>query len=224
MKGHDRLTLLIATESTIFRECLVHRLGEEDRFRVTSASTVAEIFSHFRSAPPDLLIADLDALGPLPESLLTRLRSEWPEARILALSESGGDADAARILRAGAMGFFLKREGVKSLLNALHAVARGETWAGRLATARAISEITGSCDRKSPGDLTPRENQLLALLRDGYRNKEIARMLRIEEPTVKAHLHNLFRKLNVRTRVEAALHGEGAAARPSDRKPGALPG
>ncbi len=210
MKEETRLTVLIATENTIFRECLTDRLEAEDRFRVTVVGAAPEIFAQFKASPPDILLFDMDALGPLPESLLTRLRHYWPEAKILVLSEQAGEIGAARILRAGATGFLSKKEGVKNLLRALNALARGETWAGRQVTARALSDLlTGSRKRSLSGDLTPRESQLLALVRDGYRNKEIARLLRIEEPTVKAHLHSLFKKLKVRTRVEAALQSAG---------------
>lgn len=209
-KDDRRLTVLIASENAIFRECLQYRLEEEVRYRVLSAGSAPEIFGQFQSSPPDILLFDMDALGPLPETLLTRLRQDWPETRVLVLSEQEGDMGAARILRAGATGLLSKKEGVKNLLRALSAVGRGETWAGRLVTARALTDLlTGTEKRGRSGDLTPRESQLLSLVRDGYRNKEIARLLRIEEPTVKAHLHSLFKKLKVRTRVEAALQAAG---------------
>jgi DNA-binding NarL/FixJ family response regulator len=200
-----RMKLLIATENTMFRECLASRLSQEKRVHVTTAAVTPEILDHLRRTLPDVLLFDLDALGPLPESLLTRLRYHWPGLRILAMTERGGEVNAARILRAGAMGFISKDEKVQSLLRALEAVARGEIWAGRRATARALSDFTRSRPVRNQNDLTPREGQLLALLKDGYRNKELAKLLKIEERTVKAHLHSLYKKLKVRSRVEAAL-------------------
>jgi DNA-binding NarL/FixJ family response regulator len=114
------------------------------------------------------------------------------------------DPWVARALRFGAAGLVGKNESVTTLLQAMEAVASGETWAGRRAIAQALSGLVKE-RRRSASPLTSRERQLLSLLGEGYRNKELATLLKIKEHTVKIHLHSLFRKLNVRTRVEAAL-------------------
>ncbi len=205
MKTSQAVTVLIASENTLLRECLAERIAREPGFRVLAeAADASDLPTQLKRAAPDALLFDADGLGALPENLLERLRSRWPDLRILALSGRTDDFAVARALRSGAAGVLGKAEGLSMLFRALSAVASGQSWAGREAIARALTGLQRRV-RSSAGVLTPRERQLLGLLAEGYRNKELASLLRIKEQTVKIHLHSLFRKLNVRTRVEAAL-------------------
>ena len=203
MKG-SRVEVLIASENRLFRECLADRIARDRRFRVQEAVSTVQLPPRLKRERPGLLLVDADSLGPVPESLLSRLRSDWPELRVLAMAAQVSDPWVARALRYGAAGLVGKNESVATLLQAMDAVASGETWAGRRAIAQALSGLVRE-RRRSTSPLTSRERQLLSLLGEGYRNKELATLLKIKEHTVKIHLHSLFRKLNVRTRVEAAL-------------------
>lgn len=202
--GSRALLVMIASENTLLRECLAERIGAEPGFQVSSAGAAdaKRLTAQLKRESPDVLLLDAESLGVTPHGLLVRLRSRWPRLKILTLTSRADELATARALRSGALGVLSKTEGVSTLFRALTAVASGESWAGREAMARAL---TGFHARPSPRALTPRERQLLGLLGDGYRNKELASILKIKEQTVKVHLHSLFRKLNVRTRVEAAL-------------------
>ena len=203
MKG-PRVDVLVASENRLFRECLADRIARDRRFRMQDAISIVQLPMRLKKERPGLLLVDADSLGPVPESLLARLRSDWPELRVLAMARQVSDPWVARALRFGAAGLVGKNESVTTLLQAMEAVASGETWAGRRAIAQALSGLVKE-RRRSASPLTSRERQLLSLLGEGYRNKELATLLKIKEHTVKIHLHSLFRKLNVRTRVEAAL-------------------
>jgi DNA-binding NarL/FixJ family response regulator len=205
VKPRRRTTVLVASENGLFRECLNDRIGRDNRFRVVPMASAADLLSQVKACRPELLLFDADDLGAAPESLLLRLRSLRPQLRVLALISSVKDLSVARILRYGASGTISKEESVSTLLRAMAAVASGETWAPPKAIAQALSNLVEERRRVSTSALTMRERQLLSLLGEGYRNKELATLLRIKEQTVKIHLHSLFRKLNVRTRVEAAL-------------------
>lgn len=198
----------VASENALLRDCLAEEIGRREHFRVGHViAAAAELLALLEREHPDVLIFDAETLGSIPEALLTRLRSRWPDSRILALSPRADEQAVGRILRYGAAGVLSRDEGLPQLFQALKAIASGQIWARRPAIARALMSLqrgSSPTGRGSQG-LTPRERQLLALLGDGYRNKELASMLRIKEQTVKVHLHSLFRKLNVRTRVEAAL-------------------
>jgi len=210
VKPRRRITVLVASENSLFRECLNDRIGRDNRFRVVPMASTADLLSQVKTCRPELVLFDADDLGATPESLLLRLRSVRPQLRVLALISNGRDLSAARILRYGASGTISKEESVSTLLKAMAAVAAGETWAPPKAIAQALSNLVEERRRDSTSALTMRERQLLSLLGEGYRNKELAALLRIKEQTVKIHLHSLFRKLNVRTRVEAALQAAQA--------------
>ena len=168
------------------------------------APKASELQSEIKRSRPEVVLFDFDGLGSVPEGLLARLRARWPDLKILVLAAHADEDAVTRALRYGAAGVLAKGEGLSRLLLALESVMSGQTWAGRQAIARALTGLQRRRSHAGPS-LTPREQQLLTLLGDGYRNKELASLLRIKEQTVKVHLHSLFRKLNVRTRVEAAL-------------------
>jgi two-component system, NarL family, nitrate/nitrite response regulator NarL len=197
--------LSVASDNRLFRETLAERIAKDRRFRVVGAASTEELPAQIRRTRAELLLFDMEDLGPASESLLVRLRSQHPALRILVLGADLRDAAASRILRCGASGVVSKNESVAGLLRALAAVAAGETWASSKAVAQALSHILFERNRGASAALTARERQILALLGEGYRNKELASMLAIKEQTVKIHLHSVFRKLRVRSRVEAAL-------------------
>ncbi len=208
MSEKKQTVVWIESENALLRDCLRERIDGHGAFRVEhQASGSAELLHLLKRQQPDVLLFDAETSGAVPEALLPRLRSRWPEVRILLLAPRADDHIVARALRYGAMGVLARGEGLPQLLHALDAVAKGQIWARRQAIARALSGLQPVAPQPSAAApaLTPRERQLLGLLSDGYRNKELAAMLRIKEQTVKVHLHSLFRKLNVRTRVEAAL-------------------
>jgi DNA-binding NarL/FixJ family response regulator len=198
----------IASENALLRDCLAQEIAGREDFRVGEPiASAADLLARLDTEHPDILLFDADTLGSIPEALLARLRSKWEGSRILVLSPRADDHAVGRILRYGAAGVLGRDEGLAQLFQALQAIADGQIWARRPAIARALLSLQPGATppARASQSLTPRERQLLALLGDGYRNKELASMLRIKEQTVKIHLHSLFRKLNVRTRVEAAL-------------------
>jgi DNA-binding NarL/FixJ family response regulator len=205
MKSARRILLLIVSENRLFRESLEFRLNATRELRVGGAFGCDKISAQIRDVGPDLILLDLDALGPMPESLLQEIRRSHPGIPILAVATLDTEAGVAQLLRAGVVGFVSKREPVAILLRAVTSVAAGETWAPRRATAAALTGLAQD-QRFAAATLTPRERELLSLLSGGYRNKELAAMLRIKEQTVKMHLHRLFQKLHVKSRVAAVLH------------------
>ncbi len=201
-------TLWIASENALLSDCLASETAERGAFRVErQATSEKELLALLQKERPDVLLFDAETMGSVPEALVARVRSRWPETKILVLSPRADDHAVGRVLRYGALGVIGRGEGLGDLVRALQAVAAGQIWARRPAIARALISLQSgpSVPAGPPKSLTPRERQLLGLLADGYRNKELASMLKIKEQTVKIHLHSLFRKLNVRTRVEAAL-------------------
>jgi DNA-binding NarL/FixJ family response regulator len=196
---------LIVSEDRLFRESLEFRLNAARELRVSGATGCETASALIRDVGPDLILLDLDALGSMPESELQQIRRSHPGIPVLAIATLDSEAGVAHLLRAGIAGFVSKREAVSILLRAIASVVAGETWAPRRATAAALAGLAQD-HRPAEATLTPRERELLSLLSGGYRNKELAAMLRIKEQTVKMHLHRLFQKLHVKSRVAAVLH------------------
>lgn len=204
MKKARRVVLLIVSENRIFRECLADCLTAGKEFQIGGVTGSQDLSACVNAVAPDVLVLDMDSVGPMPESFLREVRRLRPETPILALATLDAEHAVASLLRTGVVGFVGKRESVETLCRALKAVAAGETWAPRRATARALAGLTQ--ERGISGvTLTPRERELLSLLSGGYRNRELASMLQIKEQTVKMHLHRLFQKLRVNSRVAAVL-------------------
>jgi DNA-binding NarL/FixJ family response regulator len=127
---------------------------------------------------------------------LVAIRGEFPRARIVMLTTSDGDAEIQRALRAGAAGYVLKSTPKNELFAVIRNVHSGQRHIPADVAAR-LAEHLGD------DDLTPRELEVLALIRDGNRNKEIADKLEISEATVNFHIKNIVDKLRANDRTHA---------------------
>jgi DNA-binding NarL/FixJ family response regulator len=127
---------------------------------------------------------------------MVAIRGEFPQARIIMLTTSDGDGEIQRAMRAGASGYILKSMPKNELLDVIRTVHSGRRYLPAEVAAR-LSEHFGE------DDLTVRELQVLQLIRDGHRNKQIADQLAIAETTVNFHIKNLVDKLQAHDRTHA---------------------
>jgi DNA-binding NarL/FixJ family response regulator len=156
---------------------------------------------------PDVLVLDINMPGLDPVATTRLLKTLRPNLQILVLTAYDDDAYVTGLLAAGATGYLLKEEAVDTLVAAIKAVAKGESWlsqriAGRLAR-KAIAE-TKATDQVEP--LTARERDVLRLLALGLSNDDIAEKLVITTRTVQNHVSNIYGKLGLASRVEAVLY------------------
>jgi len=139
---------------------------------------------------------DLRLPGTNGTDALIALRGEFPQARVIMLTTSDGDGDIQRAMRAGASGYILKSMHMDELLNVIRSVHSGRRYIPPEVAAR-LAEHLGD------DDLTARELDVLRLIRDGNRNKQIADQLSISENTVNFHIKNLMDKLQANDRTHA---------------------
>jgi len=160
---------------------------------------------------PDVVLVDMPA-GLEGIELLRAIQRESPDAKLLVLTDAGDKALIFEALKAGAKGFVSKNACASELGKAIRGVHEGEVWIERNVLVRSLGEecpapVGGQgADGRATGVLTARELEVLRLLASGGTNKEIAQSLLISEKTVKSHLGNIFRKLQVTRRVQAVLH------------------
>ena len=181
----------------MFREGLTTVIGSQtDMTIVAQAANATEALSEFRRHRPDVTLLDLRLPGASGVDALIAIRGEFPQARIVVLTTADSDADIQRALRAGASAYILKSTPKNELLGAIRSVHGGKRHIPPEIAAR-LAEHLGE------EDLTARELEVLSLIRDGFRNKQIADRLAIAETTVNFHIRNVVEKLGANDRTHA---------------------
>src|SRR6266403_686017 len=191
-KTKQQIRVLLADDHAIFRDGLRKLLdADEDITIVGEAQNGAECIKLLAKLKPDILLLDL----------------RMPDKDGLAvLEEVNFDTLPTRL---GARGVVLKQSATDLLVKSIHRVHAGEIWLDNRMTAevmKAFSKSSESGPRREKPLLSDREKEIVQLVAQGFRNKEIGEKLFISEQTVKNHLHNIFDKLGVSDRLELALY------------------
>jgi DNA-binding NarL/FixJ family response regulator len=169
---------------------------QDDMVVVGTAATGKEAIEQFRQHQPDVTLMDLELPDISGIEVIRKIRFEDTTARIIVLTMYGGEEDIAQALEAGAKTYLLKDTSSEDLVRSIREVRRGEC-----PIPEAIAERLERHNQMA--HLTPREIQVLELVPQGMRDKEIAAALNIAEGTVNAHFKSIFTKLNVRDRTAA---------------------
>jgi DNA-binding NarL/FixJ family response regulator len=198
-------SLLLIDDHLIFVEGLRHILEIQKDLRVVGETDSLEgAMEQIQRLRPDLVLLDLGLKDGNGLNALPRIRAQAPETRVIVLSGYGPE-HVLPALRLGAHGFVSKDTASTSLLKAIRAVLRGEIWAPPQETGQLLNELSRQ-DRSEGDALTPREQEVLQLIGEGKRNKEIAHALGISENTVKTHISSLVRKLGIDDRLQLILY------------------
>jgi len=197
------IRLLLADDHALLRAGLVALLeAADDVVVVGQAADGAEAVALAGSLRPDVVLMDL-SMPVMDGVAATRaLLSELPGTAVVVLTSFSERARVRDALAAGAVGYLLKDSEPAALVAGVRAAARGEA---PLDPRVAGALLPGADDGRPGARLSPREREVLALVREGLPNRQIARRLGIAERTVKVHLTSVFRQLGVPDRTSAAL-------------------
>jgi DNA-binding NarL/FixJ family response regulator len=191
------IRILSVEDHPVFREGLSTIItSQRDMELVGQAVNAMEAVAEFRLHRPDVTLMDLRLPGTNGTDALIAIRGEFPNARIIMLTTSDSDGEIQRALRAGAAAYVFKSMPKNELLDVIRSVHAGRRHVPQEVAAR-LAEHLGE------DDLTARELEVLRLIRDGYRNKQIADHLAIAETTVNFHIKNLVDKLQANDRTHA---------------------
>lgn len=197
MVSSSQIRILSVEDHPVFREGLSAIIGSQpDMLLVAQAANAVEALKEFRHHRPDITLMDLRLPGTNGTDVLITIRGEFPQARIIMLTTSDSDGEIQRALRAGASAYILKSMPKNEMLAVMRSVHAGKRHIPPEVAAR-LAEHMGE------DDLTSRELDVLRLIRDGYRNKQIADQLAIAETTVNFHIKNLVDKLGANDRTHA---------------------
>jgi DNA-binding NarL/FixJ family response regulator len=196
------MRVLIADDHGIVRSGLRMMLESQEGIEVIAeAENGAQARDLAISEQPDLAILDVKMPELTGLEATRQIREKAPGVSVLILSMHDEDRYLFEALKAGASGYVLKRAADSDLMNAIHAVERGEPFLTPEAQQALIKDVLGQGEFQEER-LTPREQEVVTLVAEAHTNKEIASMLELSEKTVENHRSNAMRKLGMRDRVE----------------------
>lgn len=191
--------IVIADDHPLFRSALAHAVGKvwEDG-TIIEASSAAEARNALAEGAAEALLLDLHMADSSGLSVLMDLRQDYPALPIVIVSASEEPRVAAAAAQLGAAGFIPKSASLEAMREGLAAVRDGDAWFPE-------GEAGADDDLARIASLTPARRRILAGIRQGLLNKQIAYELAISEATVKAHITAILRKLGVGSRTQAVL-------------------
>jgi len=203
--------VLVVDDHALFRHGLLEVLRPAiDLVVVGEARDGIEAVDQAAELLPDVVLMDVRMPGLNGIEAARRIRAAQPAIRILMLTESEDDDDLFGAVRAGATGYLLKEVAIDEIADAIRAVAIGQALVSPSMTTKLLSEfntLSRRLEEEHDGRrLTDRELEVLRLIARGMSNKDIAAELVIAENTVRNHVRNILEKLQVRSRVEAAMY------------------
>jgi two-component system, NarL family, nitrate/nitrite response regulator NarL len=227
-KGTVRI--MIADDHPIVRDGLKKLLRLESDFEIVAeAGDGVEILELVTQAHPDILLLDLRMPNLDGLAALQALQQSNPHTRVIILTASEDKNQFVQAMKLGCSGIVLKHTAPELIVKSIRKVHSGEIWLDSHTTAAVMQQFStglatnrGASPARERNPLSTREREIVSLVAQGYKNKEMAEKMFISEQTVKNHLHNIFDKLGVSDRLELALYaihrglnlnGDPAAAR-----------
>ena len=208
------IRILIADDHPIVRDGLRKLLLLEDDFEVVGeANDGCEVLERVMEFDPDVLLLDLRMPNLDGLSALQTLQQTNKRTKVIVLTASEDKNEFVQAMKLGCSGIVLKQTAPDLIVKSIRKVYGGEIWLDSHTTAAVMRQFaspndpgggTGKARERSP--LSTREREIVQLVAQGYKNKEMAEKMFISEQTVKNHLHNIFDKLGVSDRLELALY------------------
>ena len=213
-----KIRIVVADDHPIFRDGLCRLLALEPDFEVVAqAQDGRQVLDVLQQHEPDILLLDLKMPGLDGLATLQKLQNSKHKTRVIVLTASEDKNEFIQAMKLGTSGIVLKQSATELLIKSIRKVNAGEIWLDSHTTAAVMRQFATGADEVPVGVppasrererslLSQREREIVALVAQGFKNKEMAEKMFISEQTVKNHLHNIFDKLGVSDRLELALY------------------
>jgi two-component system nitrate/nitrite response regulator NarL len=216
-KRKAMVRIIIADDHPIVRDGLKKLLLLEEDFEIVGeASDGREVLERVQELDPDVLLLDLRMPNLDGLSALQSLQQTNKRTRVIVLTASEDKNEFVQAMKLGCSGIVLKQTAPDLIVKSIRKVFGGEIWLDSHTTAAVMRQFStglessgggaGGAKGRERSPLSTREREIVALVAQGYKNKEMAEKMLISEQTVKNHLHNIFDKLGVSDRLELALY------------------
>ncbi len=212
MEPDHTIRIVIAQDQRLFREGICLLLNDQKNLEIVGeAANGLQAIDMIGDLKPDVALLDITMSELDGSHVIPIIKQKSPGTKALVLTGATDEATVVKALKAGAKGYLSKNASTSNLIKAIHVVHNDELWIERKLIARFFNgDIIADSGEEDPQEkikntFTPREKDVLRLLMEGLTNKEIANKLFISEKTVKSHLNNVFKKLDVSRRLQAIL-------------------
>jgi DNA-binding NarL/FixJ family response regulator len=205
----DQINILVADDHPLFRQALSEALSQTSfKINISQVQTLADALEAADQGDLDLILLDLK----MPDSVglmgLIELREKHPETAIAVVTANESSQTMRKVKSAGAIGYLIKSMELDALVDALNTLLKGEQYFS-LEGVVDQKDVDNDIDAmKKLASLTPQQQNVLSLISRGYLNKQIAYELNIKETTVKTHVSEIFRKLGIFNRTQAAIFNQ----------------
>jgi two-component system, NarL family, nitrate/nitrite response regulator NarL len=211
----DSINLLVVDDHPLFRQGVVHSLGLEPDLKVVGETASGEeALELARTLLPDLVLLDISMAGWSGIATAEKISIACPATTIVMLTVSDDKDKLLAAFKAGARGYVLKGVSGKELAQVIRSAVAGEVYVSPSIAAEMLVSLTQGQAPDPLQELTEREREILQLIGTGLTNRAIGERIFLSEKTVKHYVTNILQKLQVRSRVEAALvanrHGKPA--------------
>ena len=210
MNTEPHIRIVLIDDHTLFRSGIKALLARQEDFEVIGeASDGLSGVKLVEQQQPDVVLLDLDMPVMNGREALAQILSSRPDQTVVMLTVSEDSEDLTECMRLGARGFLLKNINAEFLVDAIKKAANGDNVFSPEMTARLVQSLIRPNTPQPAGaldTLTPREMEILGHLAAGHSNKVIARKLDLAESTIKVHVQSILRKLELSSRVQAAVY------------------
>jgi len=209
-----KIKVLIADDHQVVREGLSSILQTKEEIEVVGeVKDGSEAVEQARRLKPDVILMDISMPGMNGVEATRLIKREQPEIGVVVLTMYDEEEYIYDLVKAGATGYLLKDSDSSQIVKAIKIVARGESLIHPSVASKILHEFSSLAEgkgqpvKKKAQELSDREIEVLKLVAEGKTNKEIANVLNLSEKTIKNHVRNIFHKLQVYDRTQAAMHG-----------------
>jgi NarL family two-component system response regulator LiaR len=199
---------MIVDDHPVVRRGIESLLGEEEDIQVVGeAVNGRDALEKVESLQPDVILMDLVMPEMTGIEAIEKITASHPDARILVMTSFAADDKVFPSIKAGALGYLLKDSDPEDLIRMIRQVYRGELSIHPTIARKVIQELNRPAKEPlTPSPITEREVEILQLMAQGMENKEIAAKLVVRDATVRTHVSNILRKLQLANRVQATLY------------------